>query len=1006
MRLRLFLFRIRERVSQEAEDGGQPEQSVSAGNGTEAGRESGGSEERRQLMPEMFQVEEAFVIRFNGPSGLIKKCTYFLEAVQCVSDILNGCSRLFDDSHNASFRTVIPPIVVETSEQLTNYARFNALLASGDLPATSSSPSRWSTAMDSNLLELPKNPRHDWVPYASSSSGDFFSRRRFSKPAPHESLVICLKDNNRNPHRLPHGFARSTHDLEEVIDEAFTREQVNETASILADLYNKWPWGNITPTQKKVRNCLLRIARQKVVPNAPLSFNSVGSRRGYNLEFFELDIVFVDVTNILNDAEGNPQAKSHVSVYIPIPSINTKLSIPEIPSQHTFRRPENESFDEMTLTTQERQAYHVAQYVLFKLQDKIGTKDQISNWAERIIGHFTTTHRDTIGLYRNRAFYRVGLRDGATSIMPRKNLPKEVKEMLSDIVLSGASKRRLLNILQILNQIFFDTGDLERAWLRACQVADVLNENPEHQPLLCTCDEESEKTTLHLCTTCHAPTFCQQTIFDGDSHECDSCRELNAAQLNQQVAAPHALLEERSALISRLRGMHKRECDRLGLDEAFTSLEFQQICSRLQQDGTTALWRDAYTNLLRPDRCTINTRAGNPFAASADAVFPFSRRGRDELGLHTPDNIAITANFINRLKWTYVPAFLQLIKDFRSDTIHNEKAKWSRTAEAFWVSEFDKIYWSGVQWPMKQASRLKMIVNDQELQAITGQFRGLVCQSDTQTEPWRHLQIPFLSPHPGWKPNGHERIAKLVHSIECRFGRLLSRSHDDCPWPFARTTIPRNWDWWTCWSIFSERAVRMWLVCNSCWVQVDCTETIFLECIWQGCNKKNGGDLLGVPLLCCPRHPLNFSLGHKIHRQQLRTGWKRLPTSLADRDETLNNCLVESWPWNCSKANFPASNYDQMIKEIDEISISEDLYDPYHPTTVVQSPIAPTYEQDIGDEIESDWLEPDNENGMEKPSPNREASSSAATTASNHPPSPPSYIATAIGTAGQPIEIT
>ena len=50
------------------------------------------------------------------------------------------------------------------------------------------------------------------------------------------------------------------------------------------------------------------------------------------------------------------------------------------------------------------------------------------------------------------------------------------------------------------------------------------------------------------------------------------------------------------------------------------------------------------------------------------------------------------------------------------------------------------------------------------------------------------------------------------------------------------------------------------------------------------------------------------------------------PRTLADRDERLNNMLVESWVWNIAKSNFSPKDYERMIREIDRIEIPEELY--------------------------------------------------------------------------------
>jgi hypothetical protein len=68
--------------------------------------------------------------------------------------------------------------------------------------------------------------------------------------------------------------------------------------------------------------------------------------------------------------------------------------------------------------------------------------------------------------------------------------------------------------------------------------------------------------------------------------------------------------------------------------------------------------------------------------------------------------------------------------------------------------------------------------------------------------------------------------------------------------------------------------------------------------VWlQNLGTKNDvacHELQRLPLTIYMRHPLKFSLGHRHHGFQMRTGWLLDLKSLSDREEALNNILVES----------------------------------------------------------------------------------------------------------------
>ena len=109
--------------------------------------------------------------------------------------------------------------------------------------------------------------------------------------------------------------------------------------------------------------------------------------------------------------------------------------------------------------------------------------------------------------------------------------------------------------------------------------------------------------------------------------------------------------------------MHRQECRLLGLGKASTSAEFKsmELSLRQRQDGSFV---DGYNHEIRW-ACFTSNRTNEPFGASVDAVFPIAKRATGQIGLHCPGNITVTANFLNRLHWIYVPAVLELIKELR-----------------------------------------------------------------------------------------------------------------------------------------------------------------------------------------------------------------------------------------------------------------------------------------------------------------------------------------------------
>jgi hypothetical protein len=126
-------------------------------------------------------------------------------------------------------------------------------------------------------------------------------------------------------------------------------------------------------------------------------------------------------------------------------------------------------------------------------------------------------------------------------------------------------------------------------------------------------------------------------------------------------------------------------------------------------------------------------------------------------------------------------------------------------------------------------------------------------------------------------------------------------------------------------------------------------------------NEVAYHELLGLPLTIYMRHPLKFSLGHRHHGFQMRTGWPLDPKSLSDRKEALNNVLVESWSTNSMKVDLDESYYPFLKGMVADYKISERFFDPEAVSQIVQGP-STVYAEDeedddyiggmIGDELE------------------------------------------------------
>lgn len=58
----------------------------------------------------------------------------------------------------------------------------------------------------------------------------------------------------------------------------------------------------------------------------------------------------------------------------------------------------------------------------------------------------------------------------------------------------------------------------------------------------------------------------------------------------------------------------------------------------------------------------------------------------------------------------------------------------------------------------------------------------------------------------------------------------------------------------------------------------------------------------------------SFSIGHKIHGRQMRTGWTTSnPSSMDDYDASQSNILFETWISSCAKFDYKQQNCDLIL---------------------------------------------------------------------------------------------
>ena len=84
---------------------------------------------------------------------------------------------------------------------------------------------------------------------------------------------------------------------------------------------------------------------------------------------------------------------------------------------------------------------------------------------------------------------------------------------------------------------------------------------------------------------------------------------------------------------------------------------------------------------------------------------------------------------------------------------------------------------------------------------------------------------------------------------------------------------------------------------------------------------------MGFPMTIFKSHPLKFSVAHRHHGRQMRSGWALKPKSPNDRLDNLNNMVIETWSVNSMKHALDESYYPQLQQIVKDYKIPVPFYD-------------------------------------------------------------------------------
>lgn len=85
---------------------------------------------------------------------------------------------------------------------------------------------------------------------------------------------------------------------------------------------------------------------------------------------------------------------------------------------------------------------------------------------------------------------------------------------------------------------------------------------------------------------------------------------------------------------------------------------------------------------------------------------------------------------------------------------------------------------------------------------------------------------------------------------------------------------------------------------------------------------------------------------------QMRPGWSQNPKTLADRNDELNNILIEPWCVNSMKGNLAEQHYGLMKEIIQDLRVETRFYEPSRPSEITTGTMPAQFDEEDDHEEE------------------------------------------------------
>jgi len=429
--------------------------------------------------------------------------------------------------------------------------------------------------------------------------------------------------------------------------------------------------------------------------------------------------------------------------------------------------------------------------------------------------------------------------------------------------------------------MWLKTSDILKTWVSVARLVDEVNERilaGEPSPSFCDCSPDMAAKTDHPCSRCGSTTVCK--MLSEDPHGFRACEECL-----QKSFIPGT---QRRAIYS-LKNSVRREQryidgDRLGDIQSMLAIGREWITRKLQgQYGYSYV--NAYSGAVIHQR---GHGMRDPLHISCDAVFPISIGNKGKTMIHWADNISLIPEALNSCKHAHLPIFLETLAEYCRQVWPLAEASGAADLRAVpetqrlqeqLMADCSRFAYIRSKLPWTVRNRLMLHVSPQQLRYYKEEWVSGKVHPGSPLPRYRGHACRY-SAWDGWSKSW-TRISQVLREIEAWTGVELPKP-GGCPYFAHPATIPEVWDRRQAFGLMEDRRSRMKTGCNLKWATVDNTETLFLECIFQcslarmivddsdpECHTKRElqrkyAEFLGLPLAIESRHPLTFSVAHRV----------------------------------------------------------------------------------------------------------------------------------------------